>query len=386
MSEFLKRRPFYLTTVILLMMLWIEFWVWWLINSKEISSCIAVSMVVAGLAIVVLLIVGSRLRSFLPVNKRIISKFISNSVEGGIHHVILLFVFILQFTWFVDSLYDVVVKSDVNSLLKAVPSAFAMFLLIFIIPNIKIRCELNNKKLLITPISGLAKRNLDLICYPFFKNVYDTNRDFRADNGSSIDEKERCQLIELDECVVIPSDKVLADKFDDIIVELIHKKENDPDSDKRNLAKLLSERIMSYNSDNHGSKCKICIDGRRRHLGDILRLYVKLFYSKEVTFHITPATDYNSLDSVFESCRKVLDKHEVEPAETLLYISPGPSCVAGGLCLYGIKRGRHLLYYEQTDPGHLVAFEPDVSDRNLSSFIADIADDMDNTESSYGNG
>lgn len=368
MGDFFNRRPFFLTHVIWIMMLWVEFWAWWYINSNEYSIWIAVSCGFAFLFLFILLLVGHRYDYFIPINKRIISKFISNSVDGSIHFVILLFIFILQFTWFVDSLYEVFVKSEFCDIVKTLPSAVTMVVLLFIIPNIKVRCDLNNKKLLVTPISGLAERNLELIFYPFAKNVYDSAR------------KDTCQMLGLEKCVIIPSDRVLKNKFSDDVKESIEAKKNVSDSVKRNMAQLLIEKIESYNSDKHSQSCNICRKNRLGQLGKILRLYLRLFYDKDVDVLVTSPINYDSLDSVFESCRTVLDEHEVSSAETLLYISPGSSSVAGGLCLYGIKRGRHLLYYEQTGPGHLVAFEPDVNDRNLSSFIADISDDVDSVK------
>lgn len=368
MGDFLKRRPFFLTHVIWILMLYVELWTWWHINSIEYSTWGAVSCCAAFLSLCILLLVGHRREYFIPINKRIISKFISNSVDGSIHFVILLFIFILQFTWFVDSLYDVFVKSEFCDIVKTVPSAVTMVLLLFIIPNVKVKCDLSNKKLLVTPISGLAERNLELIFYPFVKNVYDSAR------------KDSCQLLDLEKCVIIPSDRVLQAKFDDAVKKSIEAKKNVADSAKNNIAQLLIEKIEVYNSDKHSLNCNICRKNRLGQLGEILGLYLRLFYGRDVDVLVTPPINYDSLDSVFESCRTVLAEHEVNSAETLLYISPGPSSVAGGLCLYGVKRGRHLLYYEQTGLGHLVAFEPDVNDRNLASFIADISDDVDSVQ------
>jgi hypothetical protein len=132
--------------------------------------------------------------------------------------------------------------------------------------------------------------------------------------------------------------------------------------------------MNKYNK--HPQSCKA------KALADIFSKYVNLIHDRDgVVFKVTSPINYNSLDSVFEKCGEVLDIEESNCAETLLYISPGTKNVSVGLSLYGVKRGRHLLYFEQTklqsgdQSSKLVAFNPDVNDRNLSSLIYSLLED-----------
>ena len=234
-------------------------------------------------------------------------------------------------------------------------------LLLYIIPSYNISSEISNKSLLICPISGLSPSNLQLLFYPIVKNVYDTSSE------------DSCQLLNLNHFVIIPSNEVMNERFDDAFINDVREHEWTIQA-KKELAQSLAGAMNKFNGHPQSSKAQA--------LADILSKYVNLYYNRnDIVFKVTSPINYNSLDSVFEKCGEVLDIEESNCAETLLYISPGTKNVSVGLSLYGVKRGRHLLYFEQTklhsgdQSSKLVAFNPDVNDRNLSSLIYSLLED-----------
>lgn len=358
MKKLLVQRPYYLTWCILVLLISDEYLCWKYINACMPGS--GIYIIILSSIIIGLLILGFCVDCFQGINRETIGKFISNSVEGSIHYLVLLFLFIMHLTWFIDTMYGFIVNSDNGELLKALPSFVTMILLLYIIPSYNVSSELANKSLLICPISGLSKINMQLLCYPF-NNVYDTSS---GDN---------CQLTHLTNYVIIPSNEVMEERFDDTFIKEI-RDEASKSTAKKDLAQSLADAMDEYNKLTQCSKAKA--------LADIFSKYVALYHNRnDVGFKVTSPINYNSLNSVFDKCGEVLDKEEFNCSETLLYISPGTKNVSVGLSLYGVKRGRHLLYFEQTklqsgdQNPKLVAFNPDVSDRNLSSLIYSLLED-----------
>ena len=359
MKKLLVRRPYYLTWSTAVLLIADEYLCWKYINTC--MPCLGTYIIILSLIILGLLILGFRIDCFQGINRETIAKFISNSVEGSIHYLALLFLFIMHLTWFIDIMYGFMVSSNNGELLKALPSFLTMILLLFIIPSYNISSDIANKSLLICPISGLSSSNLQLLCYPFEKNVYDTSSE------------DSCQLINLTHFVIIPSNEVMNEQFDDAFINDVREHEWTIQA-KKELAQSLADAMNKFNGHPQSSKAQA--------LADILSKYVNLYYNRnDIVFKVTSPINYNSLDSVFEKCGEVLDIEESNCAETLLYISPGTKNVSVGLSLYGVKRGRHLLYFEQTklqsgnQKSKLVAFNPDVNDRNLSSLIYSLLED-----------
>ena len=129
MKKLLVRRPYYLTWSTAVLLIADEYLCWKYINTC--MPCLGTYIIILSLIILGLLILGFRIDCFQGINREAIAKFISNSVEGSIHYLALLFLFIMHLTWFIDIMYGFMVSSNNGELLKALPSFLTMILLFY---------------------------------------------------------------------------------------------------------------------------------------------------------------------------------------------------------------------------------------------------------------
>lgn len=284
-------------------------------------------------------------------NVRVVAGFIENTVGGDVFSIFMLLWFLMNFSWFVDATFTLVVTCEwsLSNVVSSLIPLFGLILVFCLYPDFdEPHNDISSRKVVFTGISYDAKvgmiteRNMDSLFKPLISTVYD------IDNEKVLTGLERY--------IIVPSKEFLEVPFDISVVG-----EDGPDS--------IRMQIEQYNS---------CCNSLERK--DILEtLLAELSFMKcgrRISFSIDSPVDYNSFNEVFEAFEAKLQKYYTN--DSILYISLGTSILSGALSMLAVKGKRVILYLHQGSSGNsfaLKSFYP--STKSLYTWYNSLKNDLD---------
>lgn len=283
-------------------------------------------------------------------NLRIISSFVKNTVGGDFLSIMMLIWFLMNFSWFVDATFELVVKFDwsCSSFAYSLIALSGLLILVCMYPDYEdADLDMSERKIVFTGISydnsvkRITSRNIDSLFCPLVCDVVEGE----GNNNTSMKLDGICKY------VIIPSKELLTKPFDNSFIESIDSNE-------------LKSRFIEYNAHILSSET------RTGDMAELLKDYCRNMFDKDIDFVIESSVDYNVFSDVFDTFEKVLSKFRT--GESILYISLGTSILSGALSMLAVKGKRIILYLSQADK-QLKTFYP--SKRNLYSWYISLDND-----------
>jgi len=340
------------------------------------KCCYNILFVTLSVIIVCIITIG-RLKNNYKLSSLTLKHLISNALGYKWLTLIILFFFITHLTWAIDSLYKIIIDTELHKnnwmlLLHPVIPICGTFVSAILIPaKQKNNKSLSEADIFVSSMSCVFNRqdnsymikphNLDLLFKPFYNSGIYYPPTGKIEKLSSIKE-----------FLIVPSNALLNCRIDaeSDWTPFVSKIKHAEKTKGITIEKFLNA-ITKYNSSlkEHNESFN----------------YLKDFLSEliNVNFTFSEPVDYDKFIRVFNVASELLKEHEKKTSKAVIHISPGTAIPAGAFTALGIKKNRTIIYSLQNvkDEEHeILVSSIDIDVDNLDGWMDDLINDKESKE------
>ena len=284
---------------------------------------------------------GCFLHSYELPGIQIVKRFFSNSAGKNKLAICLLAVFIMNFTWLIDSSYNLLfISGDFwKEVCFLLINIISIFIVLLICPRPLENVPLCNRTMIITSASlnfstnCIEKRNVEGLF-----NILNPEVTVSI-NQSQVDKPD------ITEYHIIPSYQLLRASISEEI--------------SSNIDSLT--KIQNYNEMIHMGNDNI------KELEEIYKAYVYEKFNREVSVHIHPPINYNDDPNISLKTLDEILKNLKGSNHAIVAISQGTSIITSILSMIAIQGNRMIMYTRQDVSNEVIIYDPEI--QTISEYL-----------------